>query len=324
MHTRHAFFVEPGVLWLEKRGGRVMALNYHQLHIFYNVAQRGSFSAAAQALHMTQPAVTMQIQSLEDYFGVKLLVRSTKRIDLTEAGRALLPFAEKSVELIRETEQAMSRYTSMLQGRLQLGSSLTIGEYMLPRLLAPFGQRYPHISIMMKVTNTTQIIEEIVNHQLNFGLVEAPVQHPDMVSEPVMEDELKLIVPSAHPLADKSSITLEEVIAYPFVLREKGSGTRQVMEEELRRQGFHMEQIQTVMELGSTGAVKSAVEAGIGITIISPSSVKHEEALGLIKTLDIQGVAFKRMFYSIHLKSTLLPVTAVTFLTFLREYSKRR
>ncbi|MCM3698393.1 selenium metabolism-associated LysR family transcriptional regulator [Paenibacillus macerans] len=297
-----------------------MALNYHQLHIFYTVAERGSFSAAAQALHMTQPAVTMQIQSLEDYFGCKLLVRSTKKIELTEAGQTLIPFARKSVELIRETEQAMARYTSMLEGRLQLGASLTIGEYVLPRLLGPFGQRYPHISIVMKVMNTTQIIEEIVGHQLNFGLVEAPVQHPDMVSEPVMEDELKLIVPTGHPLSGKKTVTLEEVVSYPFVLREKGSGTRQVMEAEFKRRGIEMSRIQTVMELGSTGAVKSAVEAGIGITIISPSSVKHEQALGLMEALDIEGVSFKRKFYSIHLKSTLLPVSAVTFLTFLREY----
>lgn len=297
-----------------------MALNYHQLHIFYTVAERGSFSAAAQALHMTQPAVTMQIQSLEDYFGTKLLIRSTKRIELTEAGHTLYPFAEQSIELIRETEQAMSSFTHMLEGRLQLGASLTIGEYVLPRMLGPFGQQYPHISIIMKVMNTTQIIEDIMNHQLNFGLVEAPVHHPDMVSEPVMEDELKLIVPTDHPLAKQDCVTLEETIAYPFILREKGSGTRQVMEQGLKRKGIDPNQIRTVMELGSNGAIKSAVEAGVGITIISPSSVKHETALGLLKVIDIEDISFKRQFYSIHLKSTLLPVSAATFLTFLKEH----
>lgn len=296
-----------------------MALNYHQLHIFYTVAQRGSFSAAAQALHMTQPAVTMQIQSLEDYFGTKLLVRSTKRIDLTEAGKALYPYARKSIELMRDTEKAMSQFTSMLEGRLLLGSSLTIGEYVLPRLLGPFGRQYPHISIVLKVMNTTQIIDEIVSHQLNFGLVEAPVHHPDMISEPVMEDELKLIVPAGHPLSKKGKLKLKEVLSYPFVLREKGSGTRQVMEEQLERSGIDLRELDIVMELGSTGAVKSAVEAGFGLTFLSPSSVKHELALGLLEVLEIENVTFKRQFYSIHLKSTLLPVSAVTFLTFLRE-----
>ncbi|WP_410768164.1 selenium metabolism-associated LysR family transcriptional regulator [Fontibacillus sp. BL9] len=296
-----------------------MALNYHQLHIFYTVAERGSFSAAAQALHMTQPAVTMQIQALEDYFGSKLLIRSTKKIELTEAGHTLFPFALRSMELMRETEKAMSRFTSMLEGRLQLGASLTIGEYVLPRLLGPFGKQHPHISIALKVMNTTQIIEDIVSHQLNFGLVEAPVHHPDMVSEPVMEDELKLIVPAEHPLAAKGRIKLGEALTYPFVLREKGSGTRQVMEAELERRGFRPERLETVMELGSTGAVKSAVEAGLGVTIISPSSVKHEQALGILKVVDIEDAEFKRKFYSIHLKSTLLPVSAVTFLAFLKD-----
>ncbi|WP_435925028.1 selenium metabolism-associated LysR family transcriptional regulator [Paenibacillus sp. DYY-L-2] len=301
-----------------------MALNYHQLHIFYTVAERGSFSAAAHALHMTQPAVTMQIQALEDYFGSKLLVRSTKKIELTEAGQTLYPFARRSIELMRETEKAMARYASKLEGRLQLGASLTIGEYVLPRLLGPFGKVYPDISIVLKVMNTTQIIEEIVGHQLNFGLVEAPVHHPDMVSEPVMEDELKLIVPSGHPLSGRGSVTLKDAVSYPFVLREKGSGTRQVMEDELERLGVEPERLETVMELGSTGAVKSAVESGLGVTIISPSSVKHEVALGLLEVVEIEDAMFKRQFYSIHLKSTLLPVSAVTFLTFLREWEKSK
>ncbi|MBP3961129.1 selenium metabolism-associated LysR family transcriptional regulator [Paenibacillus lignilyticus] len=296
-----------------------MALNFHQLHIFYTVAERGSFSAAAQALHMTQPAVTMQVQSLEDYFGTKLLQRSTKRIELTEAGRALMPYAQRSIDLIRDTDVQMSKFTTQLKGRLQLGASLTIGEYILPRLLGPFGQEYPHISISMKVMNTAQIMEEIVNHQLNFGLIEAPVNHPDMHMEAVMSDELQLIVGKSHPLADAEIVDLEEVMSYPFVLREQGSGTRLVMEEQLRVKNMDLSEMKIVMELGSTGAVKSAVEAGLGISFVSSSSIKHEVALGLIKAIPIRDVRFKRQFYSIFLKSALLPISAVTFLSFLRE-----
>ncbi|MNJ67323.1 HTH-type transcriptional activator CmpR [compost metagenome] len=140
-----------------------------------------------------------------------------------------------------------------------------------------------------------------------------------MISEPVMEDELKLVVPAGHPLAGRGKLKLKEVLSYPFVLREKGSGTRQVMEEQLEGSGIDLSELDIVMELGSTGAVKSAVEAGFGLTFLSPSSVKHELALGLLEVLEIENVTFKRQFYSIHLKSTLLPVSAVTFLTFLRE-----
>lgn len=293
-------------------------MNFHQLHIFYTVAERGSFSAAAQALHMTQPAVTMQIQSLEDYFGIKLLHRSTKKLELSEAGLTLLPYAKRSVELVRQTDEAMSAFTQKLQGRLQLGASLTIGEYVLPRMLGPFAKKYPDTSIVMKVMNTAQIMEDILKHQLDLGLIEAPVQHPDMVVETVMQDELKLVVPAGHAL-DRGEVELEEVLSYPFVLREKGSGTRQVMEDELLKRDIDARHIHVVMELGSTGAVKSAVEAGVGITMLSPSSVQHELALGLVRIVDIRGLEFKRQFYAIHLKSSLPPLPAVAFLNYLRN-----
>lgn len=266
----------------------------------------------------------MQVQALEDYFGAKLFDRSSKKIVLSEAGRTLMPFALRSIQLMRETDQAMSAFTHMLEGRLQLGASLTIGEYVLPRLLGPFGKAYPNISIMMKVMNTSQIMEEINKHQLNFGLIEAPVSHPDMEIEPVMGDELNLIVPSEHPLADREEVTLEEALEYPFVLREQGSGTRRVMEEQLIAKGLDPAAMRVVMELGSTGAVKSAVEAGLGLTIISASSVKHEVTLGLLKIVNLSDTSFKRQFYAIHLKSTLLPISAVTFLTFLRQHANDR
>lgn len=303
-------------------GGREVkrvALNFHQLHIFHTVAEKGSFSMAAQALHMTQPAVTMQIQALEEYFGTRLFHRSTKKIEMTEAGRTLLPFARKSIDMIRETESAMSRFTQMLEGRLQLGASLTIGEYVLPRLLGPFSREYPHISVSMKVMNTTQIVEDILDHQLNFGLVEAPVHHPDMKSEAVLSDELLLILPANHPLNQLQTITADEALKHPFVLREQGSGTRQVMEEEFARRGIDSTRMNIVMELGSTGAVKSAVEAGLGLSVLSQSSVKHEVALGVLRVRRIEGLSFTRQFYSLQLGTTLLPITAVTFLTFLRE-----
>lgn len=296
-----------------------MALNFHQLHIFYTVAEKGSFSHAAQALHMTQPAVTMQVQSLEDYFGTKLFLRSTKRIELTEAGRTLLPYARRSIELMKETDVGMSKFTHMLEGRLHLGASLTVGEYILPRLLGPFSQEYPNISVSMKVINTKQILEEILSHQLTFGLVEAEVHHPDVHTEALLSDELKLIMAKNHPLAARERITTEDLLQYPFVLREQGSGTRRVMEEELTRAGCDIADLNIVMELGSTGAVKSAVEAGLGLSVLSQSSVKHESALGVLLVRDVEGVQFSRSFNAIYLNSTLLPISAVTFMTFLRE-----
>ncbi|BBI34543.1 LysR family transcriptional regulator [Cohnella abietis] len=298
-----------------------MALNVHQLHIFYTVAERGSFSAAAQTLHMTQPAVTMQVQALEERFGTKLLNRTTKKLELTEAGYRLLPQARKAVELMRDTDVLMIKFIENLKGRLQFAASLTIGEYVLPRLLGSFLRRFPEVSVDMKVMNTTEIIEAVAHQGLDFGIIEAPCDVPGFDTEPVMNDELMLVTPTNHPFASRTEVTLAEVIAEPLVLREKGSGTRQIMEEELLNHGVTEEQLRVVSEFGSTGAVKSAVEAGLGLSIISMWTIKHEIALGLLKPVKISGVSFRRQFFAVRLQSSLLPIPAAALLHDLRELS---
>lgn len=296
-----------------------MALNVHQLHIFYTVAERGSFSAAAQALHMTQPAVTMQVQALEERFGTKLLNRTTKKLELTEAGHHLLPQARKTVELMKETDALMARFIEDLKGRLVFAASLTFGEYVLPRLLGKFLRKYPDVAVNMKVMNTTEIIDAIAHQGLDFGIIEAPCDVPGFEAEPVMNDELVLVVPSSHPFAGRASVTLEEVVNEPMVLREKGSGTRQIMEDELLKHGVTEGRLRVASEFGGTGAVKSAVEAGLGLSIISKWTIKHEVALGLLKPVPIEGVSFVRQFYAIRLKSALLPIPAAALLNDLRE-----
>jgi DNA-binding transcriptional LysR family regulator len=298
-----------------------MTLSVHQLHIFYTVAERGSFSAAAQTLHMTQPAVTMQIQALEERYGTKLLKRTTKKLELTEAGKWLLPQARKAVELMRETDAMMIRFAEDLKGRLQFAASLTIGEYVLPRLLGPFLRRHTGLSVSMNVMNTTEIIDAIRHHGLEFGLIEAPCTMPDLLAEAVMDDELVLVVPAAHPFAEKSSVRLDEVLSQPLVLREKGSGTRQVVAEELLRHGIEEKDLKIVGEFGSTAAIKSAVESGMGLSVLSVWTIKHETALGLLKTVRIREVAFRRQFYAIRLPSAPLSVPAVAFMEQLRGLS---
>ncbi|MBB6677219.1 LysR family transcriptional regulator [Cohnella lubricantis] len=298
-----------------------MSLNVHQLHIFYTVAERGSFSAAAQALHMTQPAITMQIQALEERFGVKLLLRSTKRLELTEAGRCLLPQARKAVELMRETDALMAKHVDNLKGQLKFAASLTIGEYVLPRLLGPFLLQYPEVSVSMRVMNTSEIVEEIAHHGLAFGLVEAPTDDPAVITEPVMNDELVLVAPVSHPFASREAVTLEEVLREPLVLRESGSGTRQVMVEELERQGIGEDQLRIVSDFGSNGAVKSAVEAGLGLTFLSIWAIKNESALGLLKPVRIEGISFRRQFYAVRSKLADLPLHASVLIEYLRGLS---
>ncbi|MDI4646449.1 LysR family transcriptional regulator [Cohnella hashimotonis] len=295
-----------------------MALNVHQLHTFYAVAERGSFSAAAQTLHMTQPAVTMQIQALEERFGAKLFHRSAKKLELTDAGRALLPQARKAMELMRETDAVMAAHAEQLKGRLKFAASLTIGEYVLPRLLAPFLRRYPELSLSMRIINTAEIIEEIENHGLAFGLVEGRAEGPGLIAEPVMNDELVLVVPAGHAFASRSEVELEEVLKEPMVLRETGSGTRQVMEEELLRHGAHPSDLRVVSDFGSTGAVKSAVEAGLGLSFVSVWTIRHEAALSLLAPVKIRGVSFRRQFYAVRQQSSDLPIAGASLLEYLR------
>jgi DNA-binding transcriptional LysR family regulator len=301
-----------------------MALNVHQLHIFYTVAERGSFSAAAQALHMTQPAVTMQVQALEERFGTKLLNRTTKKLELTEAGQRLLPQARKAVELMRDTDVIMAKFIEELKGRLLFAASLTIGEYVLPRLLGSFLRRFTEVWVNMKVMNTTEIIDAIAHQGLDFGIIEAPCEVAGFDAEPVMNDELMLVTPTDHPFAFRDEVTLAEVIREPMVLREKGSGTRQIMEEELLRHGVSEAELHVVSEFGSTGAVKSAVEAGLGLSILSVWTIKHEIALGLLKPVRISGVSFSRQFFAVRLQSSLLPMPAAALLHDLRKLSHEK
>lgn len=291
-----------------------MALNVHQLHIFYTVAERGTFSAAAQALHMTQPAVTMQVQALEEWFGTKLLNRTTKKLELTEAGHHLLPQARKAVELMRETDAVMAKFAEQLKGRLQFAASLTLGEYVLPPMLSSFLRRHPELSISMKVMNTTDIIEAIANQGVDFGLIEAPCEEPGFHAEPIMDDELVLVVPKGHRFADLREVALSEVVQEPMVLREKGSGTRQVMEDELLRHGVSADGLRVVSDFESSGAIKSAVEEGLGVSVLSAWAVRKEVAAGVLRAVPIRGVAFRRQFFVVRLKSSLLSVPAAALL----------
>jgi DNA-binding transcriptional LysR family regulator len=296
-----------------------LALTFHQLHIFYTVAEKGSFSVAAQALHMTQPAVTMQVQALEEFFGTKLFVRSPRKVELTDSGLALLPYAKESLQFMQRAVTGMSVFMENLKGQLAFGASLTIGEYVLPRFLGLFSKQHPEITIQLRVVNTSQLVEGLLNHQIGFALVEAPVHHPDIVTEPVLHDELVLIYPPNHELANLPYITLTDVLQHPFILREKGSGTRQVIEERFQIAGVDTEALRVTMELASTGAIKSAVQAGLGISIISKSTIDHELALGLLATRAIEHCKIERHFYSAVHRSALLPVAAQTFLHFLRQ-----
>lgn len=251
-----------------------------RLQVFYTVAKQLSFTKAAELLFMTQPAVTFQVKQLEEHFNTRLFERSHSKITLTQAGEIALDYAERILTLSSEMETRLGELTDQISGALLIGASTTIAEYMLPRMLGEFKARYPQVQARLTVANSETIESKIVDHTLDVGLVEAPSQHPHLVTEVCCNDELVVICNPQHRLAKLSAVTASQLAEEPYVSREGGSGTRQVIDAYFRRSGITPEDLNIVMELGSREAIKGAVEAGLGIAIVSRSTVLKEVKLG--------------------------------------------
>lgn len=202
-----------------------------RLQVFHTVAKLLSFTKAAEYLHMTQPAVTFQVRQLEEYFNTRLFDRTHNRISLTEAGDRVYGYANRIFELYTEMENAVREMTGEISGSLTIGASTTIAEYMLPVLLGDFRAKYPDVSIHLKVSNTDGIVSMVENNTIDLGVVEAPVTNKNLVVDPCRMDQLVAIVPPGHQTADKTVIKLADLIEYPFICREEGSGTREVINE---------------------------------------------------------------------------------------------
>jgi len=271
-------------------------LTRNQLEIFRVVAEKKSFSEAARTLHISQPAISMQIQAMEEYYGTKLLDRTTKRVTLTPAGEILYEYSLRLLSLFNSAQRDISQAASIIKGKLVLGASLTIGGHVLPPLLNAFYRQYPEASITMEIMNTEKVLERVTALTLDLGFVEGEVITDELHIETLARDELVVVVAANHLLAARKQLSLEEVTALPLVMREPGSGTRQVMEERLQAVGFDPRDLNVVMELGSTEAVKGAVEAGLGAAILSKWTVRREIKWGVFKQLTIENLPIHRDF----------------------------
>ncbi|MBT9613168.1 MAG: LysR family transcriptional regulator [Burkholderiales bacterium] len=251
-----------------------------RLQVFYTVAKQLSFTKAAELLYMTQPAVTFQVKQLEEHFNTRLFERSHSKITLTPAGEVAMEYAERILNLSNEMDTRLGELTGQISGILLVGASTTIAEYMLPRLLGDFKAQYPHVHARLMVANSESIEAKIADHTLDVGLIEAPSHHPQLMSHVCCEDELVAICSPKHPVAQYPSITPVQLAELPYVSRESGSGTREVMDDYFRKNGVQPEDLHIVMELGSREAIKGAVEAGLGIAIVSRATIQKEIKLG--------------------------------------------
>ena len=262
-----------------------------RLQVFYTVAKQLSFTKAAELLYMTQPAVTFQVKQLEEHFNTRLFERSHSKITLTAAGEVALEYAERILNLNGEMETRLGELTGQVSGTLLVGASTTIAEYMLPRLLGDFKAQYPHVHARLTVANSETIEFKVADHTLDVGLIESPSHHPQLTSHVCCEDDLVAICSPKHQVAKYASITPAQLAELPYVSRESGSGTREVVDDYFRQNGVQPEDLHITMELGSREAIKGAVEAGLGIAIVSRATILKEVKLG-----DLIAVTLNRKF----------------------------
>lgn len=272
-------------------------LENFRLVVFRAVAGLLSFRKAAEDLYLTQPAVSLQIKALEEDLGVQLFDRTGPRIALTAAGNKLLEYAERGRALLAEAEDAVTSLGGEHSGYLALGASTTIAQYVLPRLLAEFRRQNPRIKVTVVSGNTEHIVDAVVQQKVALGFIEGPAQNRDVKTEPFLVDELVLIVPAAHEWAERVSIPCAEIGSTPLVMRERGSGSRRVVEMALEKHGLKRSQLQIVMELDSTEAIKSAVEAGLGVGFVSRWAIIKDQRPGSsFRIVEIEGMRVRRDF----------------------------
>jgi DNA-binding transcriptional LysR family regulator len=290
-----------------------------RLQVFHTVARLLSFTKAAETLHMTQPAVTFQVRQLEEYFNTRLFDRTHNRISLTEAGARVYEYSDKIFELYGEMENAVREMTGEISGSLTIGASTTIAEYMLPALLGDFRAKYPDVSIHLKVSNTDGIVSMVENNTIDLGVVEAPVSNKNLVVDECRRDHLVAIVPPGHPVAGHQTIKLEELLEYPFICREEGSGTREVIAEYMNSSPDCQTYMNVAMELGSPEAVKGAVEAGMGISVVSNATIQKELRLATLVAIELDP-PLERPFSFVHQKQKFRVRVMEELLEFARAY----
>jgi DNA-binding transcriptional LysR family regulator len=265
-------------------------MDTRQLAAFCAVVERKSFSQAAERLGVTQPAVSLQVRSLEKRLGRKLLDRSGRRVEPTEAGLALYRGAQRMLvlegQLIDELDAGEE---GELGGTLEVGASTGPGSTVVPVLLCEFQRENPGVAVSLSISDTQSVVDRVAERELELGVVGAARRHRGVVFEPFFRDEVVLACPPGHRFAGRS-VSLEELREEPLIVMQEGAGVRQVIEDELRRAGTRLRDLEPRLELGLQESVKSAVAAGHGVTFISRTAIEADLAAGTLETARVKGL----------------------------------
>jgi DNA-binding transcriptional LysR family regulator len=292
-------------------------MDLHQIEIFCTLVKLRSFSKAAEALYLTQPTVSGHIKNLEADLGVKLLDRIGKQVVPTEAGEILLRSGQALLMLRDQVRDEISGLSGSIAGVLRIGASTIPGAYILPPFIGTFKKKYPAASIHLEIGDTASVTESVLNGNLHIGVVGARAVDTHLEAHPFLTDELVIAVPPKHPWAKKRSIPVKALTGEPFVLREKGSGTRRVMEERLGKAGVLSPDLNSVAVAGSSDAVRESVKAGLGISILSIRALRDDIKARRLAAVRIKGMPLERSFFVILLKGKSRSLLCRTFLDYL-------
>jgi len=298
-------------------------LENFRLKVFRAVAGEMSFRKAAEVLHLSQPAVSQNVRALEEELGVRLFDRAQgaghgSQISLTGPGRVLLGYANTAAETMVEAQRALAALNDKVVGELRLGASTTVAQYVLPRILGAFLRQYPQVKLLLVSGNTEKIVEAVADERVELGIIEGPAMRRDMKTERMTQDEMVLIVSPNHAWAGRKAqaIMPGDLAKVPLLLRERGSGSRRVVERALKKAGLPLRKLRVAMELDSTEAIISGVEAELGVGFVSRCAVEKVMRLGSVRIAAVEGLEIRRDFSFVRLAGTEIKGTAAAFRRF--------
>lgn len=274
-----------------------------KLETFITVADTKNFTRAASILNMTQPAISHHIKLLEEYYNVKLLEKKNKNMELTGAGRILYKYALEIDKISKLAKNHLSNESSIIK-RYNVGATLTIGGYVLPSIIGNYKVSNKNIDVILHVENTGNIIQKLFSGEIILGVIEGPFDKSKVIYEKFKDDELVFAISKSHEMAKKKKITMDEILSEKLILREKGSGTRQIFEDYMVQQGFEPKNINPYMEIGDITAIMSLVESGLGATVVSKEALNSPLMCKKFKALSIKNMKMKREFNFIYLKNS--------------------
>ncbi|MCL1677773.1 LysR substrate-binding domain-containing protein [Elizabethkingia miricola] len=291
-----------------------------RLKIFCSAAEHKSFTKAAQLNFITQPAVTKNIKELEGELGVSLFERKNARVELTQAGKVYYEYAQQLLKVYDEAQYKVNELKGNFNGRLNIGASTTIGQYILPKVLAEFKQKHPQIMIQMLNANTEEIEKELQENKIDLGFIEGHSGKSSLKYEPVMDDEIVAVVHRNHPLFAQEEISINELREQNFVLRENGSGSLDVIADIFNKNQIRLKDLKVQAQLGSTESIKTFLEYSDCIGFLSIHSLKNELLSGKFKVLEIENFSIKRQFNAVYMHGNFDGIPKL-FLDFFHEYN---